>query len=312
MTAASSLSDVTAATEKEQIQDMDYALLEAKATRMAEEGGHYMLVILQGNPWQQLQAFMRTLRGPQFPFQIPVLVMAASTPPREVGHEIFQAQPRVGLKKLGGTATVMELMEMGLEHARCVMLLGGNAGQVSTHDRRMIDGTGVTMVSTIEWEISERGIPGIPIMLELHQQESLKYLHRFPLYEPNWTHIRSSCRTKNLECHDPKMLDNQGNGGKATKVDSFINHPRFASGDIFTASCLGALVARAYYTPGIVNFWKHWFWAFTLARAAAHGRCIFRRPCKAEHMAVSSRLYSMILGMLYVSACTASAFQTKA
>jgi len=29
--------------------------------------------------------------------------------------------------------------------------------------------------------------------------------------------------------------------------------PRFASGNIFTASCLGVLMARAYYTPGIIE-----------------------------------------------------------
>jgi len=208
-----------------------YAKQEEKAVAMASAGGHYMLVVLAGNPWQQVQAFLKILRGKHVPFHIPVMILAPPpTPPRQVSGDIFEANYRVAYKKLAGAATVNDLMSMGLPQARCVLLFAGNAGQASSADRRMVDGAGVTMLSTLEWELSETGTPGIPIKLELHQQESLRFLHRFPLYDP-------------MSSNSTVPLADQ----------SFINHPRFASGDIFTASCLGALMATAFYTPGVVE-----------------------------------------------------------
>lgn len=120
----------------------------------------------------------------------------------------------------------------------------------------MIDGTGITMLSTIEFEICETGLPGIPIMLELHQQESLRFLHRFPLYEPiNHDTLMgtSISRSDSVDSASMALISKTKEAGAGMQPESFINHPRFASGDIFTASCLGALMATAYYTPGIIE-----------------------------------------------------------
>jgi hypothetical protein len=205
--------------------------LESEAYRMAEEGGHYILVVLAGSPWQQIQAFVRALRGSHLPFHVPILCLV---PPWEkisstTIKEVFQSHPRVAAQQMPSHATTMDLNQAGIMRARCVALLAGNAGDSSTVDRRMVDGAGVTLLSGIEALFEHTNEPR-SVILELHQQESVSFMHRFPTYE-NSTEA----------------------GNRPNPKESYINHPRFASGGIFTGSCMGALCARAYYTPGIIE-----------------------------------------------------------
>jgi len=111
------------------------------------------------------------------------------------------------------------------------VLFAGNAGDAPTVDRRMLDGHGVTLLSSIEKKFGSDGIPNVPVILELHQQESINFLNRFPITErpPPGSQLHSG------------------------SSDTYMNHPRFASGGVWTASCLGALLARAYYTPGWIE-----------------------------------------------------------
>jgi len=191
------------------------------------------MVVLAGSPWQQIQAFLRTLRGAHLPFHVPILCLV---PPWEkisasTIQEVFQSHPRVAAMPTPATAKTQDLKQAGIKHARCVALLAGNAGDSGTVDRRMVDGTGVTLLCSLEAWFSDL-VKGTtpPIILELHQQESVSFLHRFPLYE------RAGEDTERMNAKE-----------------NYINHPRFAGGGIFTGSCMGALLARAYYTPGIVE-----------------------------------------------------------
>jgi len=120
-----------------------------------------------------------------------------------------------------------------MEGARCIALLAGNAGQSSTADRRMIDGPGVTLLASIEEDSlqNSREMPSVPVFLELHMEDSIRFLTRFSLKDSHFSN--------EVEAYDPK--------------EHFTSHPRFANGNIFTASCLGATVARSFNMPGIVE-----------------------------------------------------------
>jgi len=207
--------------------------LERNARKYAEMGGHYLLVILSGTPWQQIQTILTTLRSKHNPFFVPIVVLAHARPTPEHLREIFGKTPRAGFLKLGSTPKMDDLIGGGLMNARCIMLYAGNAAEASAFDKRMLDGAGVTMLAAIEGVLCERPISsGTQIVLELHRQESVKFMHRFPLYEDNYADDLAATYNPN---------------------EGFTNHPRFASGGIFTASCLGALVARSHYTPGLVE-----------------------------------------------------------
>jgi hypothetical protein len=207
--------------------------LKQRADSIASVGGHYVMVVLAGNPWGQMKALLNTLRGDHCPFHVPIIILVHQVPSTEVLSEIFTSTARLGLITTGPLATLTDLANAGMLKARCIMLYAGNAAEATTHDRRMIDGAGVTMLAAIEGALCEAKKSDTSIVLELHRQDSVKFMHRFPLYEEEYSSEKASW------AYDPR--------------ESFTNHPRFASGGIFTASCLGALVARSFYTPGVVE-----------------------------------------------------------
>lgn len=201
------------------------------AENIAEEGGHYILVVLAGNPWQQMQALLQTLRGEHLPVFVPIIILSSQMPSDWVLSTIFGDKPKLGLLQTGRIAGISDLIKAGMMKARCIMLYAGNAAEAASADRRMIDGVGVTMLAAIEGALCDSKTQNKHLVLELHRQESVKFMHRFPLYEERYTN------------HDHAWAFNPD--------ECFTNHPRFASGNIFTASCLGALVARSFYSPGI-------------------------------------------------------------
>merc|ERR1712086_340004 len=78
-----------------------------------------------------------------------------------------------------GPVAISDLMKCGMGKARGIALLAGNAGQASASDRRMVDGAGVTLLACIEGELMESKLRSVPVFLELHQQESIRFLSRF-------------------------------------------------------------------------------------------------------------------------------------
>lgn len=223
--------------------------LERKANSIAADGGHYILVILAGNPWNQMQALLRTLRGKHLPFQVPIVILSSAAPSNDHLVSMFKSTPRLGLIQTGKMVGVNDLSRAGMMEARCIMLYAGNASEAAVSDRRMLDGAGVTMLAAIEGALCETESAGTHIVLELHRQESVKFMHRFPLTEDHYS---------------------QGSDWKFDPNESFTNHPRFASGSIFTASCLGALVARSFYTPGIVELLENMVLADDVREQPAH------------------------------------------
>jgi hypothetical protein len=220
------------------------SILEEKAKRIAEAGGHHILVLLQGAPWQQVQVFLSTLRADHLPFHIPILVLIPKPlPSPEQLVSIFEKFPRTSFVKSNGTPSVGDLRVCGMKKARCIALLAGNAGQANSSDRRMVDGAGVTLLACIEGELMESDSANVPVFLELHQQESIRFLSRY--FERDAKH--AGCE----DAFDAK--------------ESFTFHPRFANGNIFTASCFGATVAKSFNMPGIVELME----AITLGKSNA-------------------------------------------
>jgi len=184
-------------------------------------------------PWQQVHSFFRTLRRENLPFEIPIIVLAPPPiPGMAVVQEIFHGFDGVAYKRLPETGgTVNDLLSAGLVQARCVTLLCGSTSSIGSTDRRMVDGAGVMLMASIETELHSCLSQGMPVILELHTQDSVRFLKRFPSYDP----------------------PHPGTGTGHSMLEAFHDHPRFASGGIFTASCLGALCAKAYYTPGFAE-----------------------------------------------------------
>jgi len=163
---------------------------------------------------------------------VPVIVLAHAEVSGEDLRRIFFGFDLVALMRIPQTPNVGEIQNAGMSSARCIILFAGNAADSSMTDRRLVDGTGVITLAAIEGALQAVTTNNTHIVLELHRQESVKFMHRFPLYEDKYMDTTNWV-------YDPD--------------ENFTNHPRFASGGLFTASCLGALVAKSLYTPGMVE-----------------------------------------------------------
>jgi len=192
-----------------------------------------MLVCLTGSPWQQTQALLRTLRGDHLPFFIPIVIVTQTPPNSDTLLTTYCGTPGLGLMYTGAVISMNDMTKAGLMRARCIMLYAGLPSEMGVSDRRMIDGAVVTMLAAIEGALCEQQDGSAQIVVELHRVDSVKFMHRFPLNEDNYL-----------------------SGGKQWSFnpnESFENHPRFASGNICTAAALGSLLAKSFYTPGIVE-----------------------------------------------------------
>lgn len=210
--------------------------LEERAREIAEAGGHCILVFLTGNPSQMTQAYLGAVRGAHVPWALPLIVLTkGSVPHSDTFLSTCFSSPGVGLLVGSGLViSVSDVTRAGLMKARCVLLFSGLASEVKVSDKQMIDGVGVTMLAAIEGCLCDQdGEYSTHIVLEMHRQDSLRFMHRFPLNEEVFTD--GGCQWK----FEPN--------------EAFENHPRFASGNIFSASCVGAMLAKAYYTPGIIE-----------------------------------------------------------
>jgi len=206
------------------------AMMDHLANIIANEGGHYILVLLQGGQynWLAVQDFLSSLRADHLPFHIPILVvLPPQHPSPSLLVDLVEKFPRTAFVRATGKITTDDLKKAGMHAARCIALLAGNAGDTHTSDRRMVDGSGITLMACVESELRENNAANVHCFLELHQQESVRFLSPF-FHNDLGSHD-----------YDPSQ--------------SFTNHARFANGNIFTASCFGATVARSFNMPGIVE-----------------------------------------------------------
>eukprot|EP00930_Biecheleria_cincta_P002328 TRINITY_DN103339_c0_g1_i1.p1 TRINITY_DN103339_c0_g1~~TRINITY_DN103339_c0_g1_i1.p1 ORF type:complete len:1070 (+),score=160.59 TRINITY_DN103339_c0_g1_i1:48-3257(+) len=202
-----------------------------EARAIARTGGHHILVLLPGAPWQQVNVFLRTLRADHLPVFIPIVVLFGQPlPATDVLSELFLKYTDTAFISdfSYGAISIDDLVNCGLEKARCVALLPGIDVK---GDKRMMDGAGLTLLACIESYCAEKKLPNIPVTLEMHQEESVRYMQKF------------SPRDKQFELA-ASVTDPKG---------SFMSHPRVASGTVFTGSCLGAALARSWSLPGSIE-----------------------------------------------------------
>merc|ERR1711881_654352 len=89
--------------------------LEDKAKRIAEAGGHHILVCLQGAPLQQVQVFLSTLRAEHLPCHIPIVVlMPPPLPKKDQIAAIFSTFPRTAFMGSLGAVSINDLKTCGM------------------------------------------------------------------------------------------------------------------------------------------------------------------------------------------------------
>eukprot|EP00931_Biecheleriopsis_adriatica_P067971 TRINITY_DN42025_c0_g1_i1.p1 TRINITY_DN42025_c0_g1~~TRINITY_DN42025_c0_g1_i1.p1 ORF type:complete len:1052 (-),score=177.06 TRINITY_DN42025_c0_g1_i1:123-3236(-) len=205
------------------------------ALRIAEQGGHYVLILLGDNLWQQALAFTEALRCSYIPVKTPIIIFTRAGPNPELIDDLFNSFEKVSFL-LGNSRRPSDLSRAGVETAQSVVMLScANGG-----DPRMVDGAGVISLCSMESELKAQGLH-VPMILELQREDSIKLM---PLQVSFQDADLGSSMTE-----DAKMAE------EVASTD-FNMQPRFASGNIFNANCLGSLLADAFYTPGIIELFE--------------------------------------------------------
>lgn len=214
-------------------EDMDN--FDELSQSIAEGGGHYILILLGDNLWQQALAFCDALRRKYIPAQTPIIIFTRAAPSPDIVDDVFKRFADVSFM-IGNSRRPDDLFRAGVETAQAVAMLSSSAGG----DPRMVDGAGVITLCSIENELRAKD-SHVPMVLELQQEESIKLI---PL---------------------PRSLKDAdlASGTTAETVEEcdackkpFNKQPRVASGNIFNANCLGSLLAGAFYTPGIIEVFE--------------------------------------------------------
>lgn len=210
---------------------MDLSEFEKLTERIASHGGHYMLVLLGDNLWQQAKAFVHALRAAYLPVHTPVVVFTAKIPGPETIEMLFHDSEAVSFA-VGNPRNTKHLEKAGILTAKCVTMLSSAGGG----DPRMIDGTGIITLASLEKHWRQENMHK-PAILELQSQDSIKLISQ-----------KLSMALDSVSDEDALRRDPQ--------KSNFNLQPRFASGGIFNTNCLGSLLADAYYTPGIIELFE--------------------------------------------------------
>lgn len=274
-------SAVVAGCEEDELEE-----LAELAETMVDKGGHILVLLLAHGMWQQVQSFVQCLRAEHLPHFLPILILTEQLPSREVCQETAWLFQEVSFLH-GSHKKVADLERAGFRTAHTIMIITDSVA--SKKEWSMVDCTGLMALMNIENEgvavhtvlelINEAsaklltrlplvddtseeeedlfaGLPGMkghPPLPKLNGLRSGVFVpgDRMDSVASAWEHKQGprspSMMSRICKRFAPTVKEPRD------KAEAFNLLPRYASGSIFTASCLGALAARAYYTPGIIE-----------------------------------------------------------
>lgn len=226
----------------------DIEKMELAAEEIAEGGGHILLVVLVGSIWPQVRTFMSCCRAQHLPYHDPIVVMTPDPPNRKVCHDLCESFENVGIL-LGSLLEKSDRERANARNASCIILL---AGRPLAQDWNLVDCVGTMSLVTLEYDQIS-----CPTVLELLNEESSKLLQ---LYRPSSSAIVDMEKYGDLDPSSTlqysmsfySAFQEYQPGTANHSVGSSFNHqPRFASGNLFSCSFVGAMCASSYYVPGV-------------------------------------------------------------
>eukprot|EP00927_Polykrikos_kofoidii_P059971 TRINITY_DN55052_c0_g1_i1.p1 TRINITY_DN55052_c0_g1~~TRINITY_DN55052_c0_g1_i1.p1 ORF type:complete len:1008 (+),score=132.38 TRINITY_DN55052_c0_g1_i1:14-3037(+) len=208
--------------------------LRRTAKEIADEGGHILLVMFSRTGWEDIRAFNQLIRSPSSPCHVPFLVLASEAPPEPILRDVFQASKKTSFL-IGNPDDVMDIVRAGAAAARAVLLLEGRHQK----DIQFADSRGILALTALEHFLETHGGPdGVPTITELVNEESAVLLTDFPSFA--WRSLPLGHVSDVVEEH-------------VTPHTPLYRHPRYVAGQVFSMSCLGALMAGECHVPGVVE-----------------------------------------------------------
>jgi len=258
-------------------------------SQLAHTGEELVVVIVcQGEVWQQVRTFVASLCAPHLPDRRPIVVFAPTKMPRQLLDDDLDGQVLV---VEGNCTKVKSLIEAGVLEASAVVVMSGQAPAAEGRETLHQDSRIVLCAQILEcwcgmsghevyatYELQHSGsVRKLPKIL----QKSFASMEDLLSGRPHDYHVGqepdtaaagerrfSSIASANssqsgassaAEFTEPEggVTDTRSRGDARTRdADESISamyHPRFAAGQIFTPELWGAMLGYMYYMPAIIE-----------------------------------------------------------
>ncbi|CAK0853564.1 unnamed protein product [Prorocentrum cordatum] len=228
----------------------------------------FCLVLEGSGSWKQLVGFISERSAPFLPFRMPAIVLCPEMPPE--GVQDSRGLPDGELAVLvGNISDRRDLLVAGIDKSSIVVCLGHSESSVTAEAATaLLDSDVVTLYRIV----SQMAPPTCDMIFEFKRTRSFrllpreqKLLKKAPQPEP--LHHESQAAAAPA-LGGPGEWSRRSLGGHLGEPESAHLDPRFASGRLFAPHVLGALFARSFHTPGILEVME----ALVTHRAEAEGR----------------------------------------
>jgi len=211
------------------------------ADQITREGGHIILASSARGEWQSIHAFLTPLRASYLYAVRPVIVLTPDEPPKELWDRFTDVA-----FVIGHPSRPTDMLRAGCDSADKVVVI---AGTPDVEERHLVDSNVVITATSFEAFMSNRkeNSPS--------QDESASKI--FAIYEllsmDNCSMLRSEAAEIDVDEYcSPNVIDLRK--AAIQRIDeSYTMHQSYAAGHVFSPPLLGALLAQAYYTPGIME-----------------------------------------------------------
>mmetsp|Transcript_4612 Transcript_4612/g.11642 ORF Transcript_4612/g.11642 Transcript_4612/m.11642 type:complete len:472 (-) Transcript_4612:130-1545(-) len=219
----------------------------------------FRLVLAGAGSWSHLVAFVPERSAPFLPFRMPAIVLCPEMPPEGVQDALNMKADEELAVLVGNISDRRDLLVAGIDKSSIVVCLGhGQHTAASESSAALLDSDVVTLYRIV----SQLAPPTCDMVFEFRRARSFRLLPREkgPAEEVRRT---PTLATPQRQAGFRRGLDWLPGEPEPAHLD-----PRFASGRAFAPQVLGALFARSFHTPGILEVME----ALVTHRAEAEGR----------------------------------------
>eukprot|EP00747_Dinoflagellata_sp_TGD_P086003 gnl/TRDRNA2_/TRDRNA2_163110_c1_seq1.p1 gnl/TRDRNA2_/TRDRNA2_163110_c1~~gnl/TRDRNA2_/TRDRNA2_163110_c1_seq1.p1 ORF type:complete len:1242 (+),score=194.97 gnl/TRDRNA2_/TRDRNA2_163110_c1_seq1:490-3726(+) len=239
-----------------------------------------VLIVCQGQVWQQVRTFVTALRAPYLPSHPAIVVLAPTKAPaglfEDCGDRVYAVE--------GNCLKVRTLIASGIVEAQAIVVMGGDSPSTLSHFHEPLFKDYKVMLCAQEIEcwcgISDREVFAT---YELHESRSVKHLPRLMnkpaleldelILENDQVSSHQSIKSSLMEMgataggqRDVNSLlmvmggedaenvaANSSSNQRDANDESILFHPRFAAGQVFTPELWGTMLGRMFYMPATIE-----------------------------------------------------------
>jgi len=239
-------------------------LMEQKAKNIIDnaEMAPFVVLVDQSQDWQSLVPFLLQSRAAYMPYEMPIIVLSSVMPPPSIVARLaFESDPGFACIR-GCVHLAHDLRRAGVEECSTIVCLGSDSLAGASADcaememAAMLDAETVMLHRILQSIVLDKAVMILEFkriqnmrLLSQSRQSKKDALPEAPRSSSSWF-----CWPRPGDLNPCKQITSSAHRSHPQhQSTSFLIDPRVAAGEIFSGHFLGAMLARAFYAPGIVQ-----------------------------------------------------------